>query len=518
MIRRHLQSGFSAVELLITLFIAAAFLISGYQLYSLVIKDSAEVQMQTRANNIADNYLQKYKGYATNPCTSQTPLTNSSITADGLSNVHITINISCPYSANTTVSQVTSTVTYDTSLKVVKTSTYTEPSCPSGFIVVPGSKTYNTDDFCVMKYEAKDGGYGNAVSTAAGTPLVNVPQTNDDINVSQGTTATSALLVDGATASGSYYDGAWGTPTSVLVNMNSIKSIDRIVIWHYWADYRTYHSNKTEVSADGTNWTTVFDSSISGEYAETAMGHTITFDAMNIRYIRDTTNGSSANAGNHWVEIQAYSPQGAFSKSTAVCDSCHLITEAEWLTIAQNVLSVASNWSGGVVGTGYIYSGHNDNAPASALTASTDDSQGYYGETNTGGNQRRTLTLTNGEVIWDLAGNVSEWTAGQTASEKPGIAHMGYAVREWTAITVHGNILPDPFPSFANSAASSWTSANGIGEIYSNADDSSGLRAFTRSGMWADGATAGIFELYLGNPINGSYGASTGFRVAASLN
>jgi hypothetical protein len=81
----------------------------------------------------------------------------------------------------------------------------------------------------------------------------------------------------------------------------------------------------------------------------------------------------------------------AYAPNVAGCTGCHLITEPEYLTIAQNVLSVASNWSGGAVGSGYIYSGHNDNALANALAADTNDANGYYGETNTGGNQRRTL-------------------------------------------------------------------------------------------------------------------------------
>jgi len=36
------QAGFSAVELLITLFVAAAFLVAGYSLYNVVIKDGGE--------------------------------------------------------------------------------------------------------------------------------------------------------------------------------------------------------------------------------------------------------------------------------------------------------------------------------------------------------------------------------------------------------------------------------------------------------------------------------------------
>lgn len=106
----------------------------------------------------------------------------------------------------------------------------------------------------------------------------------------------------------------------------------------------------------------------------------------------------SQAAGTPWVNI-SQTDAIANSPNVAGCTGCHLITEAEWLTIAQNVLSVASNWSGGVVGSGYIYSGHNDGAPNAALAADTNDANGYYGETNIVGNQRRTLTLTNGAVI-----------------------------------------------------------------------------------------------------------------------
>jgi phosphatidylserine/phosphatidylglycerophosphate/cardiolipin synthase-like enzyme len=94
------------------------------------------------------------------------------------------------------------------------------------------------------------------------------------------------------------------------------------------------------------------------------------------------------------------------------CESIggHLITNDEWMTLARNIEMVPENWSSGVIGSGYIYSGHNDRDPARALEASIDDTDSYYGTNNTTGNQRRTLTLTNGQIIWDLPGNVWEWT------------------------------------------------------------------------------------------------------------
>jgi len=60
------------------------------------------------------------------------------------------------------------------------------------------------------------------------------------------------------------------------------------------------------VSADGVTWTTVFDSAVSGEYVETLAGKTHTFTQRSVRYVRDYLNGSTANSGNHWTEIEVW--------------------------------------------------------------------------------------------------------------------------------------------------------------------------------------------------------------------
>lgn len=263
--------------------------------------------------------------------------------------------------------------------------------CPSGFIIVPGSTTYGTSDFCVMKYEAKRVGVTNVpISTAASTPWVSIAQTN-------------------------------GTHT----------------------DATTY------------------------------------------------------------------------SQNVADCTGCHLITEAEWMTIVQNVLSVSSNWSSGIVGTDYIYSGHNDNAPANALAADTNDSNGYYGETNIGGNQRRTLTLTNGEVIWDMAGNVHEWTSGTTTGGQPGVAYNGYGSWiQWPNVTIQGTLSPNPFPAGTNiNGAGAWTSTNGIGQLLSNPTETS-ARAFLRGGAWKTGIKAGVLNLNFGPGPPSITRTGIGFRVS----
>ena len=188
------------------------------------------------------------------------------------------------------------------------------------------------------------------------------------------------------------------------------------------------------------------------------------------------------------------------------------------MTIAQNVLSVASNWSSGVVGTGFIYNGHNDGTPNNALAASTDN-DGYSGTgQTTGSKQRRTLTLTNGEVIWDLAGNVYDWTAGtvQAPVVQPGITGAGYAWREWKDLNNVGSLAVSPLPVNTGLAnADTWTTNSGIGQVYSSSDEV-GLRSLIRGGNWTYADTDGVLFLAFGYTPSDS-NAYLGFRVAASL-
>ena len=219
----------------------------------------------------------------------------------------------------------------------------------------------------------------------------------------------------------------------------------------------------------------------------------------------------SQASGTPWVNI-SQTDAITYSANVAGCSGCHLISEAEYLTIAHNVLSVPSNWSGDTVGSGYIYSGHNDNSPASALAASTNDSDGYSGTGNVSpSNQRRTLTLTNGEVIWDLAGNIRDWTSGQTSGGQPGAS--GYAWRQWNTIAGTGSLSPNPHPSYGTPAASNWTNGNGIGQVLSSSTEP-GLRGFLRGGAWPGGSAAGVLTLHLYYSPSGGADSYFGFRVA----
>lgn len=124
MINTSKQSGFTAIELLITLFIAAAFLATGYQLYSVIIQDSGQTRAQSRASNVAYDYMRRYSTSATNPCVAATPVNNSAITVDGLGNAKITVALTCPYPSSTTVTKIDVTILYNTPQQTMKYSTY----------------------------------------------------------------------------------------------------------------------------------------------------------------------------------------------------------------------------------------------------------------------------------------------------------------------------------------------------------------------------------------------------------
>ncbi len=151
------------------------------------------------------------------------------------------------------------------------------------------------------------------------------------------------------------------------------------------------------------------------------------------------------------------------------------------------------------------------------------DSASYDGadpEYGAGRDTKARLTLSNGLTIWDIAGNVWEWTnnsitcagANCTTSEMPYDATPASEWVEFTALAGYGSLTyNDIRPS--NSA---WNSTYGMGQIYTDADaayPSGNVHAFVRGGGWFNGANAGAFTLALdGAPADS--GAAVGFRCA----
>lgn len=220
---------------------------------------------------------------------------------------------------------------------------------------------------------------------------------------------------------------------------------------------------------------------------------------------------TSQAAGTPWVSVSVFT---ATDTAQAACAGCHLITETEWMTIAANVLSVGSNWSGGTVGSGSIYSGHNDTSPDSIQPASVNDSEGYVNTYNNApSTQRRTLTLTNGEVIWDLAGNAEEWTQGANfGGTQPGLASETYSDwREWNNTQLVWNSLPATSrPSAISGTVAGYTAAQGIGRLDSSYNTM--MFGYTRGGAWGFSTSAGVLGLRM-QSMAGVSGNAISFRV-----
>ncbi len=111
--RRTPELGFTAVELLVTLFVAAAFLLAGYQLFNAVIADGGRTRARTTVANTAYGYLQQYASGATNPCTASTPASNVNLTITDIAGPVLNATISCPLGTSSSLSRIDVTITYN---------------------------------------------------------------------------------------------------------------------------------------------------------------------------------------------------------------------------------------------------------------------------------------------------------------------------------------------------------------------------------------------------------------------
>ncbi|EKE27816.1 MAG: hypothetical protein ACD_3C00145G0002 [uncultured bacterium (gcode 4)] len=207
----------------------------------------------------------------------------------------------------------------------------------------------------------------------------------------------------------------------------------------------------------------------------------------------------------------------------------HLVTENEWMTVARNIEQHWNNWSSWLSWSGFLYSWHNDDSPARALTWSSDDTQWYintwdasigswdgiftrYNNINIQQSsiwQKRTLILTNWQIIWDFAWNVFElvnkmntmdWSNFDDAviSSSMCTPTSWYWYSTWETIPAPWYIYAscvfqnnysysNIWPKIANLNADNW-----VGRIYSSVTSNS---IFMRWGNWSQWPTAWIYEL-----------------------
>ncbi|MEK6194461.1 MAG: hypothetical protein N2F24_09590, partial [Deltaproteobacteria bacterium] len=203
-----------------------------------------------------------------------------------------------------------------------------------------------------------------------------------------------------------------------------------------------------------------------------------------------------------------------------------------WMTVAANAAENAANWctAGGTgcgtqgasitvaavtSGTLVLARGHSDNSPGSAC-----DGQYESVETNcttaepaaTSHTEKRTHTLKNEEVVWDLGGNVREWTSYFNNSDKPGATAVWY---EYDALSGTATMpLSDLVPTTAVKSfwSNSWNSSQNLGKFYPGTNTTGG--ALRRGGYWDYSTFAGLF----GGTLNGAptnSGTNYGLRCSA---
>lgn len=179
-----------------------------------------------------------------------------------------------------------------------------------------------------------------------------------------------------------------------------------------------------------------------------------------------------------WVEINF-----ADSKAEAEKAGLKLITELQYLAIAHNISGVAINWTSGVVGEGSLFQGlHGD-------TVEEAQAGDYVPEEES---ERRWFELSNGERIYDIAGNCYTWIFDDVQGDENGIVASAFA---------------EDSPSITSAPAPSME--NGVGWYPGENSNRSG-RALVRGGYWGSFDDAGVFYLVVGHPVSGNVGI--GFR------
>ncbi len=225
----------------------------------------------------------------------------------------------------------------------------------------------------------------------------------------------------------------------------------------------------------------------------------------------------SQAAGTPWVSINANQAQarceamseGGFSGTFS------LISNPEWMTIARDIESVGTNWSGGSTGSGNLARGwsartSDDGFQNSAVAPTTDSTCVYNSAANTcaatGTHKlRRTHQLSNGSEVWDLSGNVWEWVDWDSGSAGFTIGPTDGDTGGWNELNdLVGSLTVDDVAPLGP-----YTSAEQAGRLYPYTSGGAALRG----GRWFNGTNAGAFALSLVNDPTVS-GSGIGFRCS----
>ena len=217
-----------------------------------------------------------------------------------------------------------------------------------------------------------------------------------------------------------------------------------------------------------------------------------------------------------WVSINQIDSQ---SECQSLGTGFDLISNDQWMTLATNIANNPANWSNGQVGNGHLNRGHSDNNPSNACPASTlNDTDAWVegdctpeasgGDENDPSRQKRTHALSNGEIIWDVAGNISEWTSVNGWTNKPITGVWNQYTEPAIDYSSASMTETDLIPQIA--IDNLWNSTQGIGEIWAGIQGNGG--ALHRGSRYID--RGGIFSAIF-NTSSGTNNPEIGFRCVA---
>lgn len=179
-----------------------------------------------------------------------------------------------------------------------------------------------------------------------------------------------------------------------------------------------------------------------------------------------------------WVRVN-------FKAAIKACEAAgyKLITELQWLAIAWDASQQDCNWTKGKVGEGNLFRGIRKDKFGSAQPGNVvpDDAK-----------ERRWLTLSNGERICDLNGNVWQWVFDDVQGDADGLIAKAFDKESPSIATA-------PYPC----------EEKGMGWRPSAGANGSGYALF-RGGFWSSESYAGAF--FLSGVWPGNECGNVGFR------
>ncbi|OQB09607.1 MAG: hypothetical protein BWY21_00723 [Parcubacteria group bacterium ADurb.Bin216] len=221
----------------------------------------------------------------------------------------------------------------------------------------------------------------------------------------------------------------------------------------------------------------------------------------------------SRAAGTPWTRINQIQ---AIAECQSLGSGYHLITNAEWTSLARHIAAQPSNWSTGTVGSGVLSRGYSASTTVASDGFTNTTIAPYTGlgyEYNIAANEvgasgtfdlKRTHNLANGQVIWDLAGNVWEWNS-DTCNQGSGLDNWyNSAWIEWN------NSNLDDYERFTAGPNPLYTSSQNAGRYIGCAANGDGL---FRGGRYANGLGSGIFASCF-NSLQSYISGDVSFRCA----